>query len=116
MAQMANEFGIVDESPPLADVTNKSGGYEPAKPPTPHPHSAPSPHGSALSKDAKELPKAPMPPLAELPKIGPAPMDVDDKDFAKLLAQMNENMSQMNNRFNDLSTKTDFDSYMGKVN
>ena len=57
-----------------------------------------------------------MPPLAELPKIGPAPMDVDDKDFAKLLAQMNENMSQMNNRFNDLSTKTDFDSYMGKVN
>ena len=42
-------------------------------------------------------------------------MDVDEKDFAKLFAQMNKNFSQMNDRFNNLPTKNDFDSYMGKV-
>ena len=115
MAQMANEFGIPDERA-LADVTNKSGGYGPAKAPTPHPHAAPSLYGSAPSKDAKDLPKAPQPPLADLPKPAPVQMDVDEKDFAKLLVQMSENFSQMNIRFNDLPTKTDFDSYMGKVN
>ena len=55
--------------------------------------------------------------MTELPKTGPVPMDVDEKDVAKLLAQMNENVLQMNDRINNLPTKkTDFDSYMGKVN
>ena len=114
-AMQASEFGIIDDNA-LADVTNKSGGYGPAKPPTPHPHSVPSPYGSAPSKDGQELPKAPVPPMTELPKIGLAPMDVDEKDVAKLLVLMNENFSQMNERFNNLPPKTDFDSYMGKVN
>ena len=111
----ASEFGLPDEGA-LADVTNKGGGYGPAKAPTPHPHAAPSPYGAAPSKEAKDLPKGPQPPLADQPKPVPVQMDVDEKDFAKLLVQMNENFSQMNNRFNDLPTKTDLDSYMGKVN
>ena len=111
----ASEFGIIDDNA-LADVTNKGGGYGPAKAPTPHPHAAPSPYGVAPSKETKDLPKGPQPPLADPPKTGPVQMDVDEKDFAKLLVQMNENFSQMNSRFNDLPTKTDFDSYMGKVN
>ena len=111
----ASEFGLPDEGA-LADVTNKGGGYGPAKASTPHPHAAPSPYGVAPSKEANDLPKGPQPPLADQPKPVPVQMDVDEKDFAKLLVQMNENFSQMNNRFNDLPTKTDLDSYMGKVN